>query len=75
MDSGTSSHLSNNQGILSSSFTSPSPSHIIVDNGSSLPIVAYGTTTFPSLTRPLHLSDVLVSPELIANLISVHNHY
>lgn len=72
MDSGASSHLSSSSGNLSSiNTTSNSHSNIIVGNGSSLPIFCSGHTFFPNPTRPLHLSNVLVSPELITNLISV----
>lgn len=73
MDSGASSHLSSSSGNLSS-IHNPSNSHsnIIVGNGSYLPISCSGYTSFPNPTRPLHLSNVLVSPHLITNLISVH---
>ena len=46
----------------------PTPSSIVVSNGSLLPVIATGNTVIhPSL----HLNNVLVSPQLIKNLISV----
>jgi len=72
MDSGASSHLSSSSAILSSiNPLLPSNSNIIVGNGTRLPITYFGHTWFPSCNRPLHLSNVLVSPHLIANLVSV----
>jgi hypothetical protein len=72
MDSGVSSHLSSSSGNLASITASlPSNSNIIVGNGTRLPITCSGHTSFPNSNRPLHLSNVLVSPHLIANLVSV----
>jgi hypothetical protein len=56
---------------LSQSLPIPPTQQIIVGDGSFLPITGAGSTHIPSLTRPLHLQQVLVSPCLIANLISV----
>ena len=54
-----------------SHFTSPrypTPTSIVVGNGSLLPVTSTGTTVIhPSL----RLNNVLVSPQLIKNLISV----
>ena len=73
MDSGASSHLSSSYGNLSSISSSlHSNSSIIVGNGTRLPLTCSGHTFLPNSHRPLHLSNVLVSPQLIANLISVH---
>ena len=44
------------------------PSSIVVGNGSLLPVTATGST---DLHRSLHLNNVLVSPSLIKNLISI----
>ena len=46
----------------------PTPSSIVVGNGSLLPITATGATV---ISPSLHLNNVLVSPQLIKNLISV----
>jgi hypothetical protein len=40
----------------------------MVGNGSRLPIAATGTVSFTS--RPFHLHNVLVAPQLVKNLIS-----
>ena len=44
------------------------PSSIVVSNGSLLPITATGTIV---ISPSLNLNNVLVSPQLIKNLISV----
>ena len=46
----------------------PTPSSIVVGNGSLLPVTATGST---ELSRNLRLNNVLVSPQIIKNLISV----
>jgi hypothetical protein len=45
------------------------PSSIIVENGSSLPVTSVGDTTLPSL---FYLSNVLVTPDIIQNFLSIH---
>jgi hypothetical protein len=73
-DSGADAHMVNNAGILSSLHppSSSSPSAIIVGNGASLPVTSIGSHSFPTERLPLVLSNVLVSPSIIKNLISVH---
>jgi len=46
----------------------PTPSSIVVGNGSIMPITATGST---ELSSSLRLNNVLMSPQLIKNLISV----
>ena len=69
-DSGATSHMTSRSDSLSH-FTSPrypTPTSIVVGNGSLLPVTSTGTTVIhPSL----RLNNVLVSPQLIKNLISV----
>ena len=69
LDTGASSHMAGNSGMLSS--TAPSSARIVVDNGASLPVQCAGTATVPTSSSSLLLHDVLVSPSLIKNLISV----
>ena len=72
MDSGAHAHMMSSSGNLSSS-SPPSlncPPNIIVGNGSLLPVISTGHTSF-STERPLCLHSVLVSPHIIKNLISV----
>jgi hypothetical protein len=70
MDSGASSHVTGNPGTLTTSHSSfkPNSQHIVVGNGSRLPIVATGTAELTS--RPFYLNNVLVSPHIVKNLIS-----
>jgi hypothetical protein len=72
-DSGAGAHMVNNAGILSSLHPplSSSPSSIIVGNGASLPVTSIGSHSFPTERRPLVLSNVLVSPSIIKNLVFV----
>jgi hypothetical protein len=58
-------------GNLSHSFPTSIESHIIVGNGAGLPISHIGSTSFPSSSRPLSLNNVIVSPHLIQNLVSI----
>jgi histone deacetylase 1/2 len=71
VDSDATSHVTGTQGTLSSSH-SPlgiNSHHIVVGNGSRLPVVATGTAHLTS--RPFVLNNVLVSPSIIQNLCSV----
>lgn len=72
-DSGAGSHMVNTAGILSSSHPPPSsgPSPIIARNGALLLVTSVGSHSFSTPQRPLLLSNVLVSPNIIKNLISV----
>ena len=68
MDSGATSHVTGNQGILTSSrpVLDMNSHHIVIGNGSRLPVVATGTAKLTN--RPFLLNDVLVSPSIIQNL-------
>ena len=69
LDTGASSHMTSHDGTLSHSSTPrfPSPTSIVVGNGSLLPVNATGKAQL----GPLVLNNILVSPQLIKNLISV----
>lgn len=71
MDTGASSHMTSEQGFLSTvfSFRSYSPEHIVVGNGSLLPIASIGHTTLPH--THFHLNHTLLAPSLIKNLVHV----
>jgi histone deacetylase 1/2 len=60
-----------NPGNLHSVRPSSSSSQIIVGNGNLLPITHTGTGSLITTTSPLHLRNVLLSPALIKNLLSV----
>jgi hypothetical protein len=70
-DSGASNHTTSNAGNLTSVHppTSIDPSSIIVGNGSSLPVTSVGDS---GLLGPFYLNNVLVTPDIIQNLLSVH---
>jgi hypothetical protein len=74
MDSGASSHMVSNSDSLSQ-FHPPTPftpHHIIVGNGSYLPVTSIGSTSFQlPADNSLHLHNILVSPHIIKNLIYV----
>jgi hypothetical protein len=69
-DSGASNHTTSDASNLTS--VRPSyindPSSIIVGNGSSLPVTLIGDTALPG---PFYLNNVLVTPNIIQNLLSV----
>ena len=46
---------------------------ITVGDGSSMPITHVGHAAFPSNSMTLYLSNVLVSPDIIKNLVSVRS--
>lgn len=72
MDSGASSHLTPTSSTLTSFRTLPSSfSRIVVGNGCALPITSAGSYQFPTSNRLLQLYDVLVSPDIISNLVFV----
>jgi hypothetical protein len=72
-DSGAGSHMTSDAGKLStiSPPFSSTPSSIIVGNGALLPVTATGSHTFSLPRRNLVLNNVLVSPHIIKNLISI----
>ena len=61
--------MTSDSSTLTHNFTSRYPSSIVVGNGSLLPVTSTGTVSLPG---PFSLNNVLVSPNLIKNLISVH---
>jgi hypothetical protein len=68
-DSGATNHMTSDAGILSpSSFSGSTLSSIVVGNGNLLPVTSTGSTLLP---HQLTFNNVLVSPNLIKNLISV----
>lgn len=68
MDSGATAHLTNNTGTLSSYFNYGIGNSVIVGNGSPIPITSSGSVFFPSKSRSLSLTNVLVTPLIIKNL-------
>ncbi|GJV29370.1 ribonuclease H-like domain-containing protein [Tanacetum coccineum] len=71
MDTGASSHLNfytSNLGTIFDKFLYPS---VYVGNGNSIPVTNTGHNIIPFLHRPLHLNNILVTPNILKNLISV----
>jgi hypothetical protein len=68
-DTGATSHMTSDAGIISQTLPSRHiPSHIVVGNGHLIPVTSTGTTHLP---HNLSLKNVLVSPSLIKDLIFV----
>lgn len=71
LDTGASAHMFNNPGNLRSIHPTSSSSQIVVGNGNLLPITHTGTGSIITSTSPIELRNVLLSPSLIKNLLSV----
>ena len=72
MDTGATSHMTADGGILSSYFNSSNKNHnIVVGSGHLIPVIGHGRTTLPPPYPPFALKNVLHAPKLIKNLISV----
>jgi len=74
MDTGASSHTATSQGNLSSySNLSHLNQNLIVGSGQGISIQGSGHTTLPTShkQKPLNLNNVLHTPQIIKNLISV----
>lgn len=71
MDSGATAHMTAHPSNLTSSTPVHTPTRITVGNGSSLPITHIGSASFPSTSTPINMSNVLFSPDLVTNLVSV----
>ncbi|GJU27104.1 ribonuclease H-like domain-containing protein [Tanacetum coccineum] len=71
MDTGATSHLNSHASNLSTIFNSRLYPSIHVGDGTSIPVTNTGHSIIPSLHHPLHLHNVLVTPNIIKNLIFV----
>ncbi|GJS93029.1 ribonuclease H-like domain-containing protein [Tanacetum coccineum] len=70
-DTGASSHLNNSVTNLSEVFNSCMYPSVSVGDGHSIPVTNTGHSILPSSVRPLHLNNVLITPQIVKNLISV----
>ena len=68
IDSGASSHITANPGMVTATPFSSFPSSIVVGNGATLPVIGTGYSVLPG---PFRLDNVLVAPNIIRNLLSV----
>ncbi|KAK9063757.1 hypothetical protein SSX86_017629 [Deinandra increscens subsp. villosa] len=70
-DSGASHHVTSDRSALHTLSEYGGPDEILLGNGTSIPITHTGHSAISTSTRPLHLHDVLYTPNLRNNLISV----
>ncbi|GJR48205.1 ribonuclease H-like domain-containing protein [Tanacetum coccineum] len=71
MDTGVSSHLIFNASNLSTIYNKRLFPYVHVNDGKSIPVTNTVHSIIPSHHHPLHLYNVLVTPNIIKNLISV----
>ncbi|GJT45304.1 ribonuclease H-like domain-containing protein [Tanacetum coccineum] len=71
MDTGASSHLNNSITSLSKFFNTCVYPSISVGDGHSVPVTNTGHSILPTPFKSLHLNNVLVTPHIVKNLISV----
>ncbi|KAI3725993.1 hypothetical protein L1987_65790 [Smallanthus sonchifolius] len=71
MDTGAEGHVTENRGMISVPDSSPVHTKILVGNGQCLPIEGSGTGFLPIHNRTYILPNILYSPRIIKNLVSV----
>ncbi|GJY51006.1 ribonuclease H-like domain-containing protein [Tanacetum coccineum] len=71
MDTGATLHLNSNANNLSSIFNKRMYPSVFVGNDASIPVTNTCHSTLPTPFRPLHLNNVLITPNIVKNLIVV----
>ncbi|GJV62128.1 ribonuclease H-like domain-containing protein [Tanacetum coccineum] len=71
MDTGASSHLNSCAHNLSTIFNSRMYPSVLVGDWKSIPVTNTGHSTLPTPSPPLHLNNVLVTPNIVKILICV----
>ncbi|GKE91991.1 ribonuclease H-like domain-containing protein [Tanacetum coccineum] len=71
MDTGASSHLNSHSSNLSTVYNNCLYPSVRVGDGKTIPVTNTGHSILPILSRPLYLHNVLVTPNIIKNLISM----
>ncbi|GJV27035.1 ribonuclease H-like domain-containing protein [Tanacetum coccineum] len=71
MDTGASSHLADNTGILTSFNNSSMYPSVFVGNGHSIPVTHTGHSFLHTSSKSLQLNHILITLHIIKNLISV----
>ncbi|KAL4561753.1 hypothetical protein LXL04_033927 [Taraxacum kok-saghyz] len=71
MDMGATNHLASDTGKLLSILNKQHANSVFVGNGQSIPVTHTGYSKIQTTHRPVHLHNVLVTPNIIKNLISV----
>ncbi|GKD01861.1 ribonuclease H-like domain-containing protein, partial [Tanacetum coccineum] len=72
MDTGASSHLADNTSILATLSNQSMYPSIFVGNDQSIPVTNIGHSSLLTPHKPLPLNNILVTPNIIKNLIYVH---
>ncbi|GKB86423.1 hypothetical protein Tco_0958695 [Tanacetum coccineum] len=71
MDTGASSHLNSHLSNLSTVYNNCLYPSVRVGDGKTILVTNTGHSILPTLSRPLYLHNVLVTPNIIKNLISM----
>ncbi|GJR57561.1 hypothetical protein Tco_1499723 [Tanacetum coccineum] len=72
MDTCASSHVNDSVSSLSEVFNLCIYLSVSVGDGHSIPVINSGHSLLPTPHRPLHLNNVLITPNIVKNLIYVH---
>ncbi|GKC29879.1 ribonuclease H-like domain-containing protein [Tanacetum coccineum] len=70
-DTGVSSHLNDSVTNLSEVFNSCMYPFVSVGDGYFIPVTNTGHSILPTSIRPLHLNNVLITPHIVKNLLSI----
>ncbi|XP_071718192.1 uncharacterized protein [Rutidosis leptorrhynchoides] len=73
MDTGATTHLTSSIKNLSTIFDHCMYLSIYVGDGKSIPVINTGHSILPNPNRPLYLNNVLFTPDIVKNLISVRH--
>ncbi|GKD24040.1 hypothetical protein Tco_1225743 [Tanacetum coccineum] len=73
MDTGGSSHLNSNANNLSTILNSCIYPFVFVGDGKSIPVANMGHSTLSTPHRTLHLNNVLITSNIVKNLIFVRD--
>lgn len=71
MDSSATNHVTSNLSNLSIKDECLTSDHIFTGDGTSLPILSSGSSSFYSVACPLHLQDILYTPHISKKLVSI----
>ncbi|GJX25893.1 ribonuclease H-like domain-containing protein [Tanacetum coccineum] len=72
MDTCAGYHFNDSVTSLSDIFNMYIYPSILVGDGHSIPVTNTGRSILPTPTRPLHLNNILITPNIVINLIYVH---
>ncbi|XP_071700063.1 uncharacterized protein [Rutidosis leptorrhynchoides] len=72
MDTSASTHLTSCINNLSTVFNNCKYPSVVVGDGNIIPVTNTSHSLLPTPHRPLHLHNILVTPNIVKNLISIH---